>query len=152
MVYLTKKDAEKYLKVFPSDSIFNNNLAQAIEMLNEVDSSVEILENLKLSLKKEEPVKVFPKAGRGVGVIEAPRGTLYYSLEFDSKGNVTNCDLCIPTQQNIIHLEKNVAAYVEVLLRKGMDKNKISLEVEKVIRAYDPCMSCATHFLKIDWS
>ena len=52
---------------------------------------------------------------------------------------------------NKINHIKDVAKYVEQLLAKGMTKEKISLEVEKMIRAYDPCMSCATHFLKIDW-
>ncbi len=148
----TRKDASKYLSVFPSDCVFNNNLAQAIEMLQEVDSSVELLERLKSNLNHEKPVPIKPQEAIGIGVVEAPRGTLYYKIELDSKGIVKKADLVIPTQQNIIHLEKDVAKYVEELLKKGLDKNKISLEVEKMIRAYDPCMSCATHFLKIDWN
>lgn len=147
----TKRDCAKYLKIFPCNCVFNNNLAQGIEMLNEVYSSIDLLKKLKSNLKHEEPISIKPEEGVGVGVIEAPRGTLYYKLDFDSSGNIKKADLVIPTQQNIIHLEKDVAKYVEQLLTKGMAKDKISLEVEKMIRAYDPCMSCATHFLKIDW-
>jgi coenzyme F420-reducing hydrogenase alpha subunit len=144
----TARDAKKYLDVFPSDCIFRNNLAQAIEMLHDLDASLELLD---YDFKKEAPVAVKPRAGVGVGVVEAPRGTLYYHIEFDSNGVVKNASICIPTQQNIIHLEKDIAGYVEQMLAKKMSKTRIGHEVEKMIRAYDPCMSCATHFLKINW-
>ena len=87
----------------------------------------------------------------GIGVIEATRGTLYYRLDLNDKGTVTFADLCIPTQQNIFHIEISIARYVERLLKQGKNKAEISFEVEKMIRAYDPCMSCAAHFLKINW-
>jgi sulfhydrogenase subunit alpha len=144
----TIKDAEKALAVFPSVNVFDNNLAQAIECLSIVDNSIEML---RKPIKVEAPVAVVPKKSMGVGVIEAPRGTLYYHLGFNEKGVVTFADLCIPTQQNIIHIENSIAAYVEKLLREKVNKKMISFEVEKMIRAYDPCMSCAAHFLVIDW-
>lgn len=151
----TKRDVEKYLGDFPCDDTFSNNLAQAIEMLQCVDACLDIFKKFKeVGIKAEKPVKGVPnpRGSVGVGVMEAPRGTLYYKLALDGAGVVTKVDLCIPTQQNIIHLEKDIAAYVESLLAKGVEKKDISFEVEKMIRAYDPCMSCATHFLKIDWS
>jgi len=144
----TVKDAEKTLGVFPSVNVFDNNLAQAIEMLSIIDNCVEIL---RKPIVAEKLVEVAPKKSVGIGVVEAPRGTLYYRLDFSDKGIVTFADLCIPTQQNIIHMENSIAAYVELLLAKGLDKKKISFEVEKMIRAYDPCMSCAAHFLEVDW-
>jgi len=144
----TQKDIGKYISVFPSTNVFDNNFAQAIEMLNIVDNSIE---SLNTEIKPEKPVAIAPKKSTGVGVIEAPRGTLYYRLDLDDKGVVTFADLCIPTQQNIIHMENTIAAYVENLVKKGKIKEEISFEVEKMIRAYDPCMSCAAHFLKIDW-
>jgi len=144
----TKSDVGKYIGVFPSVNVFDSNLAQAIEMLNIVDNSLEMLEK---PIKVEKPMMIVPKKSTGVGVIEAPRGTLYYRLDFDAKGVVTFADLCIPTQQNIIHMENSIARYVESLLAEGRSKKEISFEVEKMIRAYDPCMSCAAHFLEIDW-
>jgi len=147
----TFKDCVKYLKIFPSDSIFNNNLAQAIETLHGCDLSIDILKDLIVSIKNEKPIEFQVKAGIGVGVVEAPRGILYHRLDIDDKGNIIKAEFIIPTQQNIIHLEKDIAKYVEQLLKQNVDKEKISLKVEEMIRAYDPCMSCATHFLKIDW-
>lgn len=145
----TKKDTAKYLSAFPSNNIFQNNLAQAIEMLHEVDASLNILKNN--TFKNEKPLvpKLKSKTSTGIGVVEAPRGTLYYHLDIDKDGKITYANLCIPTQQNIIHMEKDIAAYVEKMIDKP--KQEISLNVERLIRAYDPCMSCATHFLKINW-
>ena len=148
----TLKDVKKYLDIFPNDCIFNNNTAQAIEMLHALDNSLEMLD---YEFKEEKPIQ--PKnpdkaEGKGVGVVEAPRGTLYYIIEIKN-GKIKYIDLCIPTQQNIIHIEKDIAAYVNYLLEKKekINKKNISLEIEKMIRAYDPCMSCATHFLKVNW-
>lgn len=147
----TKKDTREYLKNYPCDCIFENNDAQAIEMLHEADSSIDILDELKNNLQKEEPFNPKTQRGTGIGVIEAPRGTLYYHIELDAKGKVNFANLCIPTQQNIIHLQKDLAKYITELLKQGK-KKEIQFEAEKMIRAYDPCMSCATHFLKIKWT
>lgn len=144
----TLKDVEKYLDVFPSDNPFDNNLAQAIEMLLIVDNSIDLL---KKRIKKERFVKIVPKESVGIGVLEAPRGHLFYKISFDSKGVVKDSLFCIPTQQNVIHMENSIAKRIESLLKKKISKKDVSWEVEKIIRAYDPCMSCAAHFLKIDW-
>lgn len=143
----TKKDTAKYLKIFPSDSILDNNLAQAIEMLQIIDNSLDIL---KKEIKTEKIKKITPKKSTGVGVVEAPRGTLYHKINFDEKGLITFADLCIPTQQNIFHMEHSIARFVETIL--DQPKKKISHEIEKMIRVYDPCMSCAAHFLRINWT
>ena len=145
----TRRDIGKYLKVFPSDNVFDNNLAQALECLNIVDNSIE---TLKIPIGKEGLAEIVPRKSTGVGVMEAPRGTLYYRLDFDDKGVVTFVDLVIPTAQNVVNMERTIGAYVESLLKKGKDKKEITFEIEKMIRAYDPCMSCAAHFLSIDWS
>lgn len=142
----TKKDVEKYLDVFPSDNPFDNNLAQAIEMMIIVDNSIKLLGE---GIKKEPLVKIVSRAGIGISVVEAPRGFLFYKMGFDAEGVVNYCEFCIPTQQNIIHLENSVAKRIKGLLNEP--KKKIELEVEKMIRCYDPCMSCAAHFLKIDF-
>ena len=145
----TKKDLAKHLAVFPSDNIFHNNLAQAIEVVHCIDSSIELLESMDL---KEEP-KTIPKLKRseGVGVIEAPRGTLYYNLKIDDAGKIEFADLVIPTSQNQIKMDIDVGGLVQHKIDSGMDREDIPLEIEKLIRAYDPCMSCATHFLKVKW-
>lgn len=146
----TKKSSRKYLKVFPSNNIFHNSLAQAIEMLHSIDHSIELLENTKF--RKEELQKPNLRNGNiGVGVIEAPRGTLYYKLTIRKSGKITKANVIVPTAQNQINLEKDIGKLVQDNLEK-LPKEKIEYEIEKLIRAYDPCMSCATHFLKVRWS
>jgi sulfhydrogenase subunit alpha len=142
----TQKDTKKYLEVFPSNNIYHNNLAQAIEILHAIDHSIEILENTEF--KKEEIIRPSKKDGEGVGVVEAPRGTLYYWLGIND-GKVRYTNLIIPTAQNLLSMREDIRDMVDKLLDQGEDK--IKNEIEKLIRAYDPCMSCASHFLKINW-
>jgi coenzyme F420-reducing hydrogenase alpha subunit len=145
----TRRDLARALAVFPSDNIFHNNLAQAIEIVHCIDSSIELLEAMEFV---EEPRLVIkPKKSEGIGVLEAPRGTLYYHLHIDDDGKIEFADLVIPTSQNQIKMDKDIGALVQDRMDKGMKKEDLPLEIEKLIRAYDPCMSCATHFLKVRW-
>ena len=144
----TKKSAAPYLNAFPSINIFHNNLAQAIEILHSIDHSVEILE--KTTFKKEDIQKPPLTEERvGVGVIEAPRGTLYYKLTIGKTGIIKNANVVVPTAQNQINIEKDISKLVQDNIKKP--KKYIEHEIEKLVRAYDPCMSCASHFLKVKW-
>jgi coenzyme F420-reducing hydrogenase alpha subunit len=143
----TKRDLSSMLPYFPSNNIYMNNLAQAIETVHCIDHAIEKLQTTDF---KPEQYKTPPvKAGTGIGVIEAPRGTLYYSLKTDEKGNTEYINLVIPTAQNMVNIEKDMAKIVQDNLDVGRDKERISMEVERLVRAYDPCISCATHFLKL---
>lgn len=144
----TKESAKEALKLFPSTNIFHNNLAQAIEILHGVDESIDIISNN--NFVQEPVIKVEMKASVGIGVIEAPRGTLYHKVEIDKTGIVTDGEVIVPTGQNQLNIERDVGVLVEDLLNK-MPKDKIPMEIEKLIRAYDPCMSCGAHFLKVNW-
>src|SRR3989339_193776 len=98
--------------------------------------------------KKEEIAKPSRMSGEAVGVIEAPRGTLYYWLKVKD-GNVEYANLVIPTAQNLVNMREDIKLMVSKLIDQG--EETIRKEAEKLIRAYDPCMSCASHFLKINW-
>jgi coenzyme F420-reducing hydrogenase alpha subunit len=145
----TRKYAAKYLSTFPSHDIFDNELAQAIEMLHCVDRAIQILESTEF--KPELPPRLTPTAGIGVGVIEAPRGTLYYEMQIGDQGLVKDGTLVIPTAQNQVTMECDIGKFVQEMLQKDLPKEEIEHSIEKLIRAYDPCMSCATHFLKVNW-
>lgn len=151
--YLHQKTTETivpYLSYFPSNNIFDNNLAQAIEIIQVVDLAKEIIEKLD-KIKPEVPEKPLLQRAVGVGVIEAPRGTLYHQLAINEQGVVEQAEIIVPTGQNQIVMEKGISQIIEELLVKGEGKEKIIYEVEKFIRAFDPCMSCAAHFLKVKW-
>lgn len=143
----TKADCELYLSTFPSNNIFHNNLAQAIEILQCVDDAIEILKSIKIV--DEKPVKKTPQAGVGMGVIEAPRGILYHLAKINHQGIVEDYDVIVPTAQNQISIENDLKRY----FNENLDKSQENLrrDAEKIIRAYDPCMSCATNFLRMEW-
>lgn len=148
----TKRDAKKYIDRFPSIDVYHNNLAQAIETLHAIDHAAEILENLKIT--PTPPDKITPREGEGVGVVEAPRGTLYHYVATDAAGIITDAEVVVPTAQNQINIENDIRHLVqEHLDRDGenLDQDLVRFEIEKLIRAYDPCMSCATHFLKLNF-
>ena len=146
----TKKDAAKALERFPSTNIYDNNLAQAIEILNAMDTAEHLLRTTKF--KAEKPAEPTKKEGVGVGVVEAPRGTLYHRVEIETDGKVSQGTIVVPTGQNQINIEQDLASVAEQKISEGKNKDEIQFEMEKLIRAYDPCMSCAAHFLEVKWN
>lgn len=143
----TRRDAAEALKLFPSRNIYHNNLAQAIEILHAIDTSIDILKTITIT--PEKPIPVQRKAGEGVGVIEAPRGMLFYKIRIDEKGAMKHVQIVVPTGQNQIGIEQSLAEYIRANLDKGQDV--LINDAERIVRAYDPCMSCASHFLKVKW-
>ena len=143
----TVKDISQYLKFFPSDNIYDNNLAQAIEILHCVDDAIDILKSIRIV--NEKPVVATRKAGVGVGVVEAPRGILYHMAKTDENGILIDYDVIVPTAQNQINIENDLKKFFNENLYK--EEKELKLAAEQIIRAYDPCMSCATNFLKIEW-
>ena len=135
---------------FPSKNPFHNIPAQAIELVHWARRCKRLLKNYTGGFEREG-ITVVPKAGIGVGVVEVPRGILFHTYTIDSKGYITKANIMTPTSQNLKNMEKDVRIYLQRLLDTGAKKAEIPLELEKLIRAYDPCFSCSTHFLKVDW-
>mgnify|MGYP001605980019 CR=1 FL=1 len=145
----TKKTLGDTLNLFPSTNVYLNNLAQAIEILHSVDESLDILNQNEF---KPEPVIKAPfRDAVGIGVIEAPRGTLYHKIVLGADGIVKEGEIIVPTGQNQINIETDIGVLVNDLLEKKTFKDEIKFEIEKLIRAYDPCISCASHFLTLNW-
>lgn len=129
----------------------NNNLAQAIELVHCVDRCVEDIDALLSSgLEKEGLAEVGPSACRGVGVVEAPRGILYHDYSFDREGRVAHANVITPTAMNCANIEKDLKVSAQRLLDRGEADMKGKLEL--LVRAYDPCISCSTHMLRINYS
>jgi NAD-reducing hydrogenase large subunit len=83
---------------------------------------------------------------KGIGIIEAPRGTLTHRYEVDEKGMITRCNLIVSTTNNNDALNTAVRWVVNnIINRKGTITDSMLNQVEVAIRAYDPCLSCATH-------
>ncbi len=148
---LLSKNAQKMLEKssigFPSYNPYHNNYAQAIEVVHVIDRAIEILSGLKIA--DEIPVAASAKAGRGIAIIEAPRGILIHDYTLDAKGKVVKANVVTPTAQNLGNIEDDI----KKLLPNIMDKKEkdIVFSMEKLVRAYDPCISCSAHFLKVKW-
>ncbi len=92
-------------------------------------------------------VEVQPKASFGCGCTEAPRGILYHSYKLDSEGVIQNAKIVPPTAQNQRVMEQDLKRYVEKHL--DLPEDKLTWQCEQAVRNYDPCISCATHFLRL---
>ncbi|UCG95792.1 MAG: Ni/Fe hydrogenase subunit alpha [archaeon] len=131
----------------PSYNVFSGNLARAVETVHCIDRSVEILETLEL--REERLLKAGPKEGEGISATEAPRGTLFHHYKINKTGKVTAVNIIPPTTQNVKNMEEAVRHFLPGIM--GLNKKKMELELEKLIRAYDPCMSCSAHFLDLEF-
>ena len=128
---------------------FMNNVAQLIECVHVVETSIQMIDELLTAGLKSEKVKVSPKAGKASGCVEAPRGILFHEYEFDSKGNCVGADICIPTNQNHASIQDDFEKFVPEILDEGEDA--IRLKMEMLVRSYDPCISCSTHMLDVQF-
>jgi sulfhydrogenase subunit alpha len=122
-------------------------VAQLVETYLVVEDSISLIDRiLKIGLK-EEKLEVKPRAGRGVSAVEAPRGILFHDYTYDDKGIITKANCIIPTNQNHANIQKDLEELVPKILNKSEDE--IRLAMEMLVRAYDPCVSCSTHALKV---
>jgi coenzyme F420-reducing hydrogenase alpha subunit len=127
---------------------YENNLAQAIEVLyfaTEAQNLVEeILEKGIDSAATNLPTNLKPKKkSRGIGAIEAPRGGLYYEIEVDTNGLVTEANIITPTVQNLSSIEESAQAVLDQT--QGLKKERRQELLEMLVRAYDPCITCSVH-------
>ena len=128
---------------------YMNTVAQLVECFHIVETSIDLIDQLLTRGLRPEKVVSSPKAGKGAGCVEAPRGILFHEYEFDKKGNCVAADICIPTNQNHANIQKDF----EKLLPEILDQSEkdIRLKLEMLVRAYDPCISCSTHFLDVQF-
>jgi sulfhydrogenase subunit alpha len=133
-----------------SGNPLHNNVAQAIELIYSIENAIEIIDELLATgIKKEKPVEVMVGPGTGTGAVEAPRGTLYHSYSFNEAGRLTKADVITPTAQNLANIEKDLRVTVENSIDESNEY--ITSELEMVVRAYDPCISCAVHLLEVNF-
>jgi len=125
------------------DNPFQNILAQAIENYHFVLESKNIVDYLIREGMKREAVKEPKKMSKGTSACEAPRGTLFHHYEVDDNGYIIKCDIITPTVQFLPSLEYDMKNLAPIL--RGKKKNEQTEIVEMLIRAFDPCITCATH-------
>ncbi len=100
-----------------------------------------------MGLNEQNAIKV--KSGTGVGAVEVPRGILFHNYQVDEKGIIIKANCVIPTNQNVNNIERDMKKLVPEILHKSDDE--ITLGLEMLVRAYDPCISCSAHFLNVKY-
>jgi coenzyme F420-reducing hydrogenase alpha subunit len=125
---------------------FRSIVVRCVELVYAAD------EALRLIADYEEPdapaVEIEPRAGVGYGCTEAPRGILYHRYRLDEDGTILDAKIVPPTSQNQRTIEEDLRGVVERSLE--LPDDELALRCEQTIRNYDPCISCATHFLKLE--
>ena len=123
------------------------SVAQIVESIHAVEDSLRLIDQILARGLKEEKPEVKAKSGRGIGAVEAPRGILFHDYTYDDKGILTKANCVIPTNQNHNNIQKDMETLVPQVLAKSQEE--ITLLLEMLVRAYDPCISCSTHFLEV---
>jgi sulfhydrogenase subunit alpha len=128
----------------PSDNPMDNNKAQAVELLFDVEQALKTVEHLLgEGVKDERPLAIRPRAGTGTAVTEAPRGLLVHSYTYDAQGRMLAADVITPTALNAASIEDHLRRTAEQSREK--DPPELRKKLEMIVRAYDPCVSCSVH-------
>jgi sulfhydrogenase subunit alpha len=148
---LAKQTAELFELKPVCHNPFMNNIAQLVEVVHCIEDSIRLIDELEAVGLESQPeynkpeIKV--KAGRAVGAVEVPRGILFHDYTYNDKGYCTKANCVIPTNQNHANIELDMKALVPKMLDKS--EKEIELALEMLVRAYDPCISCSTHAVKV---
>ena len=138
------KEFKEYTNGRPNNHTMHSHWARLIEVLHCAEAIKELLEDPEiLGVAERPPVKRRPE---GIGIIEAPRGTLIHHYKVDEKGSITKCNLIVSTTHNNEPMNEAVRWVAQNVIdgQKEITDSMLN-QVEVAIRAYDPCLSCATH-------
>jgi coenzyme F420-reducing hydrogenase alpha subunit len=142
------KEAAVALDLCPVErNPYLNTVAQVVEIVHCFEDAIMLIDTLlERGVNWEQPAKPTRMSGEGVGAADVPRGTLFHNYVIED-GKVVGANCIIPTGQNLANIEADMRALVPTILHKP--KDEITLALEMLVRAYDPCISCSTHLLEV---
>jgi coenzyme F420-reducing hydrogenase alpha subunit len=135
----------------PCYNPYLNSAAQVVEIVHCVDDTIMLLDALlEKGVEPEEPapVTLSPHAS-GVGACDVPRGILFHHYQIGEDGLIEEANCIIPTGQNLANIDADLRALVPTILSES--EEQITHKLEMLVRAYDPCISCSTHFLNVEF-
>ncbi len=124
---------------------FQSIVVRSVETLYACDEALRIIEGYEMP--EPSALQVQPRGGTGYGCTEAPRGLLYHRYRIDDRGMILDAKIVPPTAQNQRVIEEDLRRFVP--LHRDLPHEELTWKCEQVIRNHDPCISCATHFLKL---
>jgi len=140
------KESAKEAELGPTcNNPFKSIIVRSVETVYACEEALRIIE---LYEPPDRPsVAVEPHAGTGYACTEAPRGILYHRYHIDDKGIILDAKIVPPTSQNQKTIEQDLREFVSK--RMNLPHDQLTWQCEQAVRNYDPCISCATHFLKL---
>lgn len=130
---------------------YMNSVAQVVEIVHSVHEGLRLIDELIASGIQDEPLVLPTTSGTGTAVVEVPRGILFHEYTFDDEGFCTEGNCIIPTGQNHANIQKDFEALLPWALEREMSEDEMRLAFEMLVRAYDPCISCSTHYLDVEF-
>jgi len=128
--------------------IRGNNLAQAIELCDAAERALQLIDRLlDLGPERNGTGRIPPRPGTGSAACEAPRGVLIHSYSFDREGICTRADVITPTSLNQGALARDLLALARGM--EGEETARMTTALERLIRCYDPCISCSVHVMEL---
>lgn len=128
-----------------------NSAAQVVEIVHSAYEAIRLIDELLAEGLKDEGLVEPTRAGRGASAVEVPRGILFHEYEYSSDGTCTRANCIIPTNQNHANIQGDFEALLPQLLEQERSEKEIELAFEMLVRAYDPCISCSTHYLDVEF-
>lgn len=151
---LSRRYLREYERMFgrPSHDTAAYNLARTVEFVAAVEEVIEGLsDDLIVSERTRVPVEA--REGEGIGIVEAPRGLLVHNYRVDDKGLIKYVNIIAPTTFNHLNIENNLRRWAEANVEAISDektRGSALWGLEKIVRAYDPCLSCSVHMVEVD--
>jgi sulfhydrogenase subunit alpha len=124
---------------------FKSIIVRAVETVYAIDEALRLIDEYETT--DQPAIEVTPRAGRGCAATEAPRGLLYHRYLLDERGLITEARIVPPTSQNQKTIENDLWQFVPRYI--NLQHDKLTWQCEQAVRNYDPCISCATHFLRL---
>jgi len=146
-----KKVADMLGLKAPSFNPYMITVAQMIEVVHCIEDTVELIEKLlKTGLRDEKPDQEPTRYGRGIATTEVPRGILFHDYTYNKQNMIMAANCIIPTGQNLANIDDDMKKLVPEIIEKP--KPDIVKNLEMLVRAYDPCISCSVHMLDVTFN
>lgn len=133
----------------PCRNPFKSIIARSLELVQAFEEALDILRSVTSPSISRVPYQY--KRGSGCAATEAPRGMLFHEFTVDEAGKLESGRIIPPTSQNQKQIEVDLHDYLDRRLQSVQDEQQLAIDCERLVRSYDPCISCSTHFLKVRW-
>jgi coenzyme F420-reducing hydrogenase alpha subunit len=147
---LARAAAARLRLAHPCSNPFMNCVAQVVETAHCLENAVAIIDELLSAGVAHRPIEVAPRAGKGIGAAESPRGILFHEYAYDKRGILRKARIVTPLEQNRSVINEDLRCLAAAALERGEPREAIEREAGALLCAYDPCVSCSTYLAEVE--